>query len=106
LADLGHICEASGCAATVMLTSVPLSAAARRVVGADAERAARLATAGDDYELLWTAPPEAAAALMAIAIVLALPINEIGAIDAGAGVRLIGADGREMPVAAPGYRHF
>jgi thiamine-monophosphate kinase len=106
LADLGHICEASGCAATVMLTSVPLSAAARRVVGADAERAARLATAGAGYELLWTAPPEAAAALMAIATELALPITEIGAIDAGAGVRLIGADGREMPVAAPGYRHF
>lgn len=106
LADLGHICEASGCAARVTLSAVPLSAAACRIVNGQPEQAARLATAGDDYELLWTAPPEAASALTSIAAELSLPIAEIGAIETGAGVRLVDAEGQEIPVAAAGYRHF
>jgi thiamine-monophosphate kinase len=106
IADLGHICECSRVGATVALEALPLSPAARRVVAGAPGLAAELATAGDDYELLFAAPPEADAALERLAAELGLPLTPVGAIEAGAGVRLVDAAGRPVPVASPGWRHF
>ena len=106
LADLGHICATSGVAALVELSRVPLSPAAREVVGADTAMHAALAAGGDDYELLFTAPPEADDEIVSLSRSLGLPIAEIGAIEAGKGVRLVDAAGAEIPVAAAGWRHF
>lgn len=106
IADLGHICDASQVGATVELAAVPSSSAARRLVRDEPDLALRLATGGDDYELLFTAPPEASAAIARLAADLALPITAIGAIEPGTGVRLLGADGRPVPVTTAGYRHF
>jgi thiamine-monophosphate kinase len=107
VADLEHICEASGVGARVALPALPLSAAAGILVFAE-ERvsAAALATGGDDYELLFTAPPEADPGIEALSAVLALRITAIGEIERGAGVRLVDAAGGVIPVAAAGYRHF
>ncbi len=60
LADLGHICETSHVAAIVEQALLPLSPAARLVVEAEPAIRPRLAAGGDDYELLFTAPAEAA----------------------------------------------
>jgi thiamine-monophosphate kinase len=105
-ADLGHICEASQVAATVALAQLPLSPAARRVVAGTPDLPARLAAAGDDYELLFTAPPNASDRIHSLSAELRLPITAIGTIDSGAGVRLVDADGKTVPVTAAGYRHF
>ena len=51
----------------------------------------RLATAGDDYELLFTAPPAATPAIERLAAELSLPITPIGIVEPGSGVRLLGA---------------
>jgi thiamine-monophosphate kinase len=106
VADLGHVCDVSGVAATIALPAVPLSDAAREAVAGDAALHAALAAGGDDYELLFAAPPEAAEALAALGASLMLPLTEIGTIDDGAGVRLVGADGAAIPLAAGGWRHF
>jgi thiamine-monophosphate kinase len=106
LADLGHICGASGVAATVRAEALPLSPAAAQVAAAEPGLRVRLAGAGDDYELLFAAPPEAAAALAALGAELGLRLTEIGSVEAGAGVRLLDAAGREIAVAATGYTHF
>ena len=106
LADLGHICETSGVAATVELPRVPLSPAARAVVAGDATLPATLATAGDDYELLFTASPDEDSEIVSLSQSLGLPLAEIGIIESGAGVRLVDASGREIPVPAAGWRHF
>lgn len=106
VADLGHICEVSRVGATVALGSLPLSPAARRVVAGEPDLPVRLAGAGDDYELLFTAPPEASAAIERLAAELALPITAIGTIEAGTAVRLVDASGNAIPIAAAGYRHF
>jgi thiamine-monophosphate kinase len=106
LADLGHICETSGVAATVALPLLPLSPAAREIAGADAALHAQLATGGDDYELLFTAPPEAGAEIAGLAQSLTLPITEIGTIEPGDGVRLVDDAGKEIPVATAGWQHF
>ena len=70
------------------------------------EIAAQLATGGDDYELLFAARPDASAAIAGLAAELQLPITEIGAIEAGAGVRLVDEAGNPVAVATPGWRHF
>jgi thiamine-monophosphate kinase len=106
LADLGHICETSGAAATVDLSRLPLSPAAKALVDADPALHPLLATGGDDYELLFAAPPEAGDEIAALSHSLALPITEIGAIAAGEGVRLLDADGTEIATKTAGWRHF
>jgi thiamine-monophosphate kinase len=106
IADLGHICEASDVAAVVELASVPLSAPAFRLAEQEPDLPARLVTAGDDYELLFTAPAAATAAIERLAAELDLPVTAIGVIEPGSGVRLLGLDGQPVPIAAPGYRHF
>jgi thiamine-monophosphate kinase len=106
VADLGHICEASQVGTTVELAALPLSEAARRVMAEERVEPAALATGGDDYELLFAAPPEASATIDRLSEELGLRITPIGAIEAGAGVRLVDAAGRPVPVASPGWRHF
>jgi thiamine-monophosphate kinase len=106
LADLGHICETSNVAAAVELMELPLSAAARAVVALEPAIRQRLAAGGDDYELLFTAPENAAGAIAALSARLRLPIAPIGRIEPGAGVRLVDADGRTLAVETVGYRHF
>jgi thiamine-monophosphate kinase len=106
LADLGHICQTSHVAAVVELGRLPLSPAARLVVAAEPGIRSRLATGGDDYELLFSAPPDAAESIAALSAQLGVPITMIGRIEAGAGVRLIDNAGQTITVEAAGYRHF
>jgi thiamine-monophosphate kinase len=105
-ADLGHICETSGVRGVVAAPEVPLSDAARCALAADPGLLADILSGGDDYELLFTAPPEAAGPLGALARELALPLTEIGRIEAGTGVRMVDGAGREIALEHPGFRHF
>jgi thiamine-monophosphate kinase len=106
IADLGHICETSGVAATVELGRLPLSPAAKAIVAGDEALRAQLATGGDDYELLFAAPAEADDEIISLSNGMGLPITEIGAIEAGAGVRLIDKQGAALPIDKTGWRHF
>ena len=106
LADLGHICEASGVSATVTASALPLSPAALAVEAGEPDLRPRLATAGDDYELLFTAPAEAEAAILAASCQTGVPVTAIGTVVAGAGVRLLDAGGQAIAIERAGYRHF
>ncbi len=106
LADLGHICDTSHVAAMVELQSLPMSAAARHVVAIEPEVAARLATGGDDYELLFTAAQGVEETVRCIGKRLGMPLTRIGKIETGRGVRLVDATGSEVTVETAGYRHF
>jgi thiamine-monophosphate kinase len=106
LADLGHICETSQVAAVVELDLLPLSSAARVVAEGDPAIRPRLATGGDDYELLFTAAADAAKRIADLSSQLGIPITRIGRIEPGAGVRLVDADGRAIALDRTGYRHF
>lgn len=106
VADLGHICEESGVSATVALAAVPLSEAAAVLVAEDPALHPVLATGGDDYELLFTAAPKQAAAIVELSTSLDLPISEIGTVETGAGVRLLDREGCDIALASAGWRHF
>jgi thiamine-monophosphate kinase len=102
LADLGHILETSSVGANLQAAALPLSAAARDLPGA---REAALA-GGDDYELLFTAPPRRRAAIAALSRQLDLPLTRIGEIRAGTGLRVLDAAGQEIQVERAGWQHF
>jgi thiamine-monophosphate kinase len=105
--DLAHICEASGVGAVVAAERVPLSDAVRAAIAAGLEQGLGTAlTGGDDYELLFTAPPGAEGGLRAIANDLGLRLTLIGEIIAGSGVRVDGPGGAPLALPQRGYRHF
>jgi len=106
VADLGHVCEASGVGAEVEAGRIPLSHAGAEVTGREPARMATVLTGGDDYELLFSAEPRAGPSVAALAASLDLPLTAIGHVTDGLGVRVIGADGRDMALETGGFRHF
>ncbi|RTZ72239.1 MAG: thiamine-phosphate kinase [Gammaproteobacteria bacterium] len=100
VADLGHICERSGCAAVVQAARVPRSAA----VEADLQERGDwrpLLAGGDDYELCFTVPRQNIKALESSGV----RCTAIGEIRAGSGVKVVDESGRELP-SMHGYDHF
>ncbi|NWG87085.1 MAG: thiamine-phosphate kinase [Hydrogenophilaceae bacterium] len=105
LADLGHILERSSVGAEIHLASLPLAeAASKRLAQPEVMRAAL--AGGDDYELCFTAPAERAAAVMQAAAAVGVAVTRIGRIKHDAGIRLLGVEGRELPMQASGFDHF
>lgn len=103
--DLGHVCRASGVAAVVEAARVPVAAACRRALGAGA--VAFAATAGEDYELLLTAPPGMRARLERVGSRVGCGLARIGRIEAGRpAVRLLDAGGRPLSPRRAGFDHF
>jgi thiamine-monophosphate kinase len=78
IADLGHLCEASELAAVIEARLVPLSTAARAVLATHSGHITTVLTGGDDYEILFTAPPEAVNELTELSRTLDVPITAIG----------------------------
>ena len=102
LQDLGHICNASGLAATIHAGLVPASPEAAAFGGEFLE--SRL-TDGDDYELLLAVPAEQAALLSTACCDLA--VTKIGVFSPGpATVTVLAGDGTPITFAKQGWRHF
>lgn len=106
VADLGHICETSGVGAVVEAARVPLSPATQRAIVGDGSLLAAPLAGGDDYELLFTASPDAADRIAALARETSVPVASIGRVEPGAGVRVIDERGVPISLADQGYRHF
>jgi thiamine-monophosphate kinase len=109
VADVGHICERSGVGATVHFDRIPVSAIVRRFRGRAVGRAAILA-GGDDYELAFTAPRVARAALERLSRRLRLRLTRIGSITRRSApdypVTVIGSDGQPLKLEKTGFAHF
>jgi len=106
LADLGHIAEASDVRIAIDAARVPLSPGLAVLWPDATERITRATTAGDDYELAFTVPPEKCAAVVRAAGEAGVPIEEIGVVTKGRGVNLRDSAGRSIPVSRPGFEHF
>jgi thiamine-monophosphate kinase len=106
MAELGHIAEISNVRIEVDAARVPLSRALAALWLDDTDRIIRAATAGDDYELAFTAPREKCAAVVRAVGQAGIPIAQIGVVKRGKGVALRNSTGRAIPVSRPGYVHF
>ena len=130
LADAGHIGEASGLGVSIELERIPLSNAARLVLrqaqdeaggasddhrrkphpepvegrGFRADPLLRLATGGDDYDIVCTASPTEVDALIAAANAVGIPMTVIGRMVEGQGVRVT-FQGQAVAVESLGWRH-
>lgn len=89
LIDADRMARASGAQFVIDLDAVPTATADRLAC----------ATAGDDYELLFTAPAGAD-----VARLTKTPVTRIGTVAAGTGVRAL-ADGRDVTPARLGWEH-
>lgn len=105
LLDAARMTEASACAAAIELDRIPLSDGFLAALGEDREARLFAASAGDDYELLFTAPETAAPAILALAEEIGLPFSRIGRIEGGAGLRLADRDGAVPLPERLGYEH-
>ena len=106
LADLKHICDASGAAAWIYADRVPRSEAARKLSKTLKDRRARLLGGGDDYELLFTSHPSSAYRIGDAMREAGVPVACIGEMTAGDGVKVIDAKGRPIRIDIAGYSHF
>ncbi len=104
IADLGHIAEVSGVHIAVEAARVPLVAGLKELWAGEA--VAKAVTAGDDYEIAFTAPASARAQILEAARQSATPVTEIGRVEEGEGIALMDASGREIPLPRQGYTHF
>jgi len=106
VADLGHLCDASGVGAVVEIARLPLSDAARVAVAADPKLLSAILGGGDDYEILFAAPGAMTAALIEGSRKSGIDITAIGRIEAGRGVTVRGVDGLPVKVKSGGHSHF
>jgi len=105
IADLGHLADASQVAVTVDAMAVPRSAALHTLWGEGSGAIIRAATAGDDYQIAFTADPAREAEVRAAAAHAGISVTRIGTVTTGAGVELR-HEGQVLAVTQPGYRHF
>lgn len=103
--DARHLAEASGVAIEVRLEALPVAAGVEAVAAAAGRDPLELAaTGGDDYELLFTAPPEARTAAEAAAREAGTHARWLGRVGPGEGVRIVGPVGE--PVDLGGFEHL
>jgi thiamine-monophosphate kinase len=88
LIDAQRMAAASGLAVTLRLDAVPLSATFVRAYGADADAVLTAATAGEDFELLFAAPAEAAAQIFALSGQVGVAVARVGRVQQGEGLQL------------------
>lgn len=111
VADLAHICRASGVAAEIDAARIPLSSPAAALLAVDPGLLPLVLGGGDDYELVFTAPPVNRDAIAAAAAAAAVTVSCIGTILQSATeaailpVRVVAADGDLLP-GFGGYEHF
>lgn len=101
LADARHLAEASNVKIELDLHDIPLSDAAR-ASGVDR---LRLASGGDDYEILFTASEDAAGPIADLANDHNVGIHAIGRVQSGEGLDVLDENGRSLDVTNYGYEH-
>ena len=104
LGDLAHLLRRSGVGARLEVDALPRSAtlaAQPRAVQLEC-----LLAGGDDYELLFTAPPALAPRVRDAALAAGVAVTRIGRIEAGASLRLVDAAGEALANTWGSFDHF
>lgn len=106
IADLGHIAGVSNVRMEIAAARVPLSPELTQLRGTSQVAIVQATTAGDDYEIAFTAPAARMTDIASLAQSADTRVSEIGRVVAGAGVALFDVDGHEIPLGTKGYTHF
>jgi thiamine-monophosphate kinase len=103
--DLARMAKASGIAAVIEATRLPLSAPAACALAADPTLMTRIVTGGDDYEILAAVPPDRAQAFETAAARDGVEVTAIGHCLDGNGITIVQASG-PLTLTRLGYDHF
>jgi thiamine-monophosphate kinase len=108
LIDTNHLLEESGVGAHIWEDRIPLSTLYQQWVHAYSKNLYQFALrGGEDYELLFTAPPEMRRRISRLALSLKIPITKIGEIlPRKEGLHLIRKGGRRYSPSRLGFEHF
>jgi len=102
--DLGHVLARSRVGAELSFGALPRSRVLSAQPAATQERC--LLGGGDDYELLFSAPASARAAVGRAADASGVAVSRIGTLQAELGLRVRMPDGRVAPHTTRGFDHF
>ena len=105
LADLGHLCSASGVGAEIQLDALPASPALLTAFAAPARHVLQT-SGGDDYELCFSAPASQRGQIARLAADCGVAMVRAGCIIAGAVVRVADVQGNSWEPENSGYAHF
>jgi thiamine-monophosphate kinase len=105
LGDLGHVLQASGVGATI---EAPAAQGLLAAAGpwTPAQRLDFALAGGDDYELVFTAPPAQREAVRAASAQAQVPVTRIGSTTAALGVQVLDADGQPLSQRFGSFDHF
>ena len=109
LADAGKLAAASGLRAEIDAVAIPRSTATASWIARQESRwraFASLATGGDDYELLFSAPKSMRRSVIMAANASRTDVARIGTLARGEGAALLNENGVEIPITQSGYDHF
>jgi thiamine-monophosphate kinase len=108
LADLRHILEESGVGARLWLGRLPLSSRYRKSAQpGSADYYAAALCGGEDYELLFTVPPEKEKTITALRKMFSIPLTRIGEVTEKKGeLKILDESGREVSYKREGFTHF
>jgi thiamine-monophosphate kinase len=105
--DLAKLCTASGVSGAIDAPSIPLSAAAARLLSSGAIGIETLVSGGDDYEILCTMPENRFEAFAKAAALAEVAVTSIGTVIAGTSApSFLDAQGREIALKRLSYSHF
>jgi thiamine-monophosphate kinase len=104
LADLGHVLKASGCGAKLEIEKLPQTPV---LAGLEDELRWRYQlSGGDDYELLFTLPPQHREWLEALSQKQDVRLSVIGEIERDTGIRCFAKDDKLYEPSYFGFEHF
>lgn len=110
LADLGHILERSGMAATIKFDLIPCSSVLKNRLQQEniVQQLAIdcLLSGGDDYELCFTAPENKRDAVALLAQLTGVKLSRIGKIVSGTGLAVLSDNGNPLIFNRKGYDNF
>lgn len=104
IGDLGHVLASSSVGALVRWEAIPLGPGLEKLDEPTQQRFALVG--GDDYELLFSAPPSRRSAVEGVASAADVPVTRIGEIVAAPGLRLIDRHGQAMDSPGRAFDHF
>jgi len=107
LLDLGRITVDRGLGALISADKLPLSGGYKSIVSDCTEGFYELAlSGGEDYELLFTSPEGNRESVTRIASVTGADITEIGIVNSGTAIEVVGSKGEEIKLNRRGFVHF
>ncbi len=106
--DVLHVCDQSGVGVRVYVENLPLTPGVPHVANLSGRAPWELALyGGEDFELLFTAPPSAADALRERLAALGTAVTPVGEVlPPSEGRWLVLPDGRPVPLEGRGFTHF